>query len=74
MRGLEIVVFPRSAERGSIEALASPSTLTPCAVSFHVRLSVAPLKPCGRVVLPVNEAMFPRSAERGSIEATGEAG
>ena len=61
--------FPRSAERGSIEALACPVRQAGQERRFHVRLSVAPLKRPQEAWAPISDSSFPRSAERGSIEA-----
>ncbi len=63
-------LFPRSDERGSIEAGSLRASLQGVSTCFHVRMNVALLK------LVVNNHSsrsihkFPRSDERGSIEAT----
>ena len=62
--------FPRSRERGPIEAASDPSSATIRSASFRAHVSAAPLK---RVVaghyVVVDSAVFPRSRERGPIEA-----
>src|SRR5689334_3826938 len=59
--------FPRSTERGSIEAGDSRRN-RPRAAGFHAQLSVAPLKFIGEPDKPPTDRWFPRSTERGSIE------
>ncbi len=74
MPGADGHLFPRSAERGSIEAASRKRTVLSGSRSFHVRLSVAPLKPGYGFAEFQRRRMFPRSAERGSIEAITPAG
>ena len=61
-------VFPRSSERGPIEAF-SASPRPSCLRAFRVHPNAAPLKPFGAAGLPVSFGRFPRSSERGPIEA-----
>src|SRR5205085_741533 len=64
------LLFPRSAERGSIEAVSSRAASCLRVPRFHAQLSVAPLKPRDARRQPnARQPEFPRSAERGSIEA-----
>ena len=62
--------FPRSNERGSIEAFARSFSEDKTRSSFHVRMNVAQLKRFGRMIKECVQALFPRSNERGSIEAS----
>ncbi len=62
-------MFPRSYERGSIEA--SPHRLPKTARwrCFHVHMNVALLKRVPGDLKHIADGEFPRSYERGSIEA-----
>ncbi len=62
------MAFPRSTERGPIEALRGRSSNAPTR-RFRARQSAAPLKPEGVEVLRLEQDVFPRSTERGPIEA-----
>ena len=53
------VVFPRSIERGSIEAMSMTVKPGATGVSFHVQLNVAPLKRLAR-----------RAGQRGRVEVS----
>ena len=61
--------FPRSNERGSIEAAASHVPCLRAPRCFHVRMNVAQLKPARTRRAERSLSAFPRSNERGSIEA-----
>ena len=62
-------LFPRSNERGSIEALCSCTQVVVRFTGFHVRMNVAQLKQFVVHLLAAFHVTFPRSNERGSIEA-----
>ena len=61
--------FPRSKERGFIEALRRPADQTSDAGAFRVQKNAASLKPLSVVVWCPTRRPFPRSKERGFIEA-----
>src|SRR6516225_4076730 len=60
--------FPRSIERGPIEACYPRPRLAPLPY-FRAQLSAAPLKQGVRHYKIILAAQFPRSIERGPIEA-----
>ena len=61
--------FPRSYERGSIEAFQGRRVRVSGQKRFHVRMNVAQLKLKDLILDGYNGTVFPRSYERGSIEA-----
>ena len=61
--------FPRSNERGSIEACSQRRRGNMRRRGFHVRMNVAQLKQVSPADFSVRHHVFPRSNERGSIEA-----
>src|SRR5207237_608545 len=65
----ELTGFPRSAERGSIEASLLSSAAPTRTTRFHAQLSVAPLKHRAYFEAIRSDDSFPRSAELGSIDA-----
>jgi len=64
-----MVRFPRSRERGPIEAMYIGLMSNPDATGFRAHVSAAPLKQLVFVQLQQVAAWFPRSRERGPIEA-----
>ncbi len=68
--GLVEALFPRSIERGPIEALIPGQRATAKIQNFRARLSAAPLKLSGLGAgRRLHSSGFPRSIERGPIEA-----
>ena len=68
-RFAQTAAFPRSNERGSIEAQSSSCFFFYREERFHVRMNVAQLKQAARILNVDLVIAFPRSNERGSIEA-----
>ena len=66
---MRIPAFPRSYERGSIEATPFDSLHVSAGDRFHVRMNVAQLKRSDSSDSERRLRWFPRSYERGSIEA-----
>ena len=66
--------FPRSKERGLIEADGYYGASAVGAFPFRVRKNAASLKPHRRARLPIETHAFPRSKERGLIEANAWSG
>ena len=62
-------IFPRSSERGPIEALGILTMLSTVGNYFRAHLSAAPLKLANQIAGRRNVTGFPRSSERGPIEA-----
>ncbi len=65
--------FPRSNERGSIEAPPGSVQTFSVATAFRVQTNAAPLKHVPIDPEDDTKGTFPRSNERGSIEAFGHA-
>jgi hypothetical protein len=63
-------LFPRSTERGPIEASSGNSCVTDNASDFRVQQNAAPLKRGIDYPIYVSFLLFPRSTERGPIEAS----
>ena len=63
------VIFPRSHERGPIEAIPTQPPFRSF-YTFRVHTNAAPLKPILRLGVLTLRQPFPRSHERGPIEAS----
>jgi len=64
------VDFPRSHERGPVEASTTPARTTAARGPFRALTSAAPLKPTCHSPPKEKPARFPRSHERGPVEAS----